>query len=150
MEAATWVAALATFVMAVVAVIALIVAWRQLTNLGNTLRLNSLSAVLQIEADMNARKERVDEVTEKICSGEGTDANRTDVLQDALDSRLENWFNAVDRLAFCVLREYVPEKDWCVEYRDYISNIVIHHAKFFLPGSRYRNIIDLNNRWQRQ
>ena len=115
MLAATWLTAIAAVVTATVAVIALEVAWRQLTNLGNTLRLNSLSAVLQIEADMNGRKERVDEVTERILRlGEITDTNRkeAEVLQDTLNSRLENWFNAVDRLAFCVLREYVPEKDW--------------------------------------
>ena len=150
MEAATWVGSIAGCVVAVTAVVALLLAWRQLTNLGSTLRIGRLNTILDIETQMNSRKERVDEQVEKIQRSGGLTDEQKKVEQDALDARLENWFNAVDRLAFCILKDFVPEKDWRVEYRDYINNIVVKHGKFFPAGTHYRNILDLNNKWQRE
>jgi hypothetical protein len=150
-EAATWIGVIAGCVVAITAVVALAVAWRQLINLGSTLKISSLNTILDIEAQMNARKEKVDTRVEDIQrAGVTLSKEQAKLEQDALDSRLENWFNAVDRLAFCVLRNLVPEKDWRVEYRDYINNIVVHHNKSFQVGSRYRNILDLNSKWQRE
>lgn len=111
MEAATWVGSIAGCVVAVTAVVALLLAWRQLTNLGSTLRIGRLNTILDIETQMNSRKERVDEQVEKIQRSGGLTDEQKKVEQDALDVRLENWFNAVDRLAFCILKDFVPEKD---------------------------------------
>lgn len=138
---------------AVVAGGALLVAWWQLRNLNKTLRVNSLTARLQVEAEINARKEKVDEVTEetvRLDKKSTTYERDRDIIKAKLNSRLENWFNAVDRLAFCILKNFVPEKDWRAEYRDYLAGIIAQHPDFFSAASRYRNILDLHHDWQRK
>jgi hypothetical protein len=67
-----------------------------------------------------------------------------------MNAALENWFNAVDRLCFCIKHNYLPEKDWRAEYRDCIANIVKEHEDKFGPSSIYTNIIDINNKWKRE
>lgn len=143
----------ATIVSVIVAGGALLVAWRQLSGVRGELRMNSLMAVLELEAEMNSRKEKADSVAFKIrllaAENRLTD-DMKDILTDEHKCALENWFNSVDRLAYCIIKEYLDDRDWRSEYRDYIQNIVRDNEKFFGPGSRYNNIIDINNKWKRE
>jgi hypothetical protein len=147
--------AIAAWAAAAIAAIGVCVAWRQLSNLNSTLRVTSLTAILQLETDINARKERAIEVAEELrefhSHGQPAVGYQRDLshLTDKLTVRLENWFNAVDRLAFCILKDYVPEKDWRAEYRQEIADIISSHPELFGPDSRYHNIKDIHARWQR-
>lgn len=129
------------------------VAWYQLNNLNKALRMSGLMAVLQLESELNARKEKVDELSAKIrelgLAGEKKHELLV-IVTDQYKGILENYFNAADRLAFCILKEYVPQKDWKAEYREYFNNIIKGHEGRFGPASPYKNVIDLNNRWQRE
>jgi hypothetical protein len=58
---ASCIAAVATALIAKIAYSQLSTANSQLENLNNSLRMNSLGIVLQLEADVNARKQRIDE-----------------------------------------------------------------------------------------
>jgi hypothetical protein len=75
-----------------------------------------------------------------------------EIYKKKLNAAIENWLNSVNRLCFCIMRDYLKEKDWKIEYRDYISNVVKNKKfeKYFGAASIYRNIIDLNNKWSRE
>ncbi|MBN1756599.1 hypothetical protein JW877_10375 [bacterium] len=132
---------------------ALIVAWWQLKGVRDELKMNSLMALLDIEAEMNSRKERVDSINSKIriYENEGKLTEKLkDILNDTLNCDLENWFNSVDRLAYCIRKDYLKDRDYRSEYRDYIQKIVEKNEQFFGPGSKYTNIIDINEKWKRE
>lgn len=152
-EIASVVSAISAAVAAGAAVAAVVVASKQLEKLNNTLRMNGLMAVLQLEADMTARKMRVDDLAAEIRKEDSKispNAALITILGDQMNGYLENWLNASDRLAYCILKRYLPERDWRAEYRPYFAELVCDHAPKFGPGSLYTNIIDLNNKWQRE
>lgn len=144
---------IATITSVLIASGALLVAWRQLKGVRTELRMNSLMAVLEIEAEMNSRKEKVDSVAFKIRTIDAekklTDSLK-DIFFDERNCALENWLNSVDRLAYCILRDYLKDRDWRSEYRDYIQNIVRENESLFGPGTRYTNIVDIHNKWKRE
>lgn len=151
MDTAIWVSAIANSVTALVALVALCIAWRQLANLWHNLELNRLTTLLGIEAEMNTCKEKVDEKNDEMRPG--ITVATTGLHRAELNTRLENWFNAVDRFAFCLLADYVPKNALRVleiRYHDYFNHIVANHQEFFSAGTPYRNILDLNGKWQRQ
>ena len=144
---------IATISSVIIAIGALLIAWRQLSGVRTELRMNSLMAVLEIEAEMNSRKEKVDSILFKIRTFDAekklTDDFK-DIFNDEHNCVLENWLNSVDRLAYCILKDYLKDRDWCVEYRDYIKDIVEQNESLFGASSRYTNIIDINDKWKRK
>jgi hypothetical protein len=152
-EVPNWISAISTAAAALTAIIAVILAYKQLGNLNKTLAMNVLSAVLQLESEMNARKERVDAVSAAIRKeGIKSKPNKAliEILGDELDGYLENWLNASDRLAYCIINGYLPERDWRVEYRQYFDKLVVDHESRFGAGTLYTNIVDLNHKWKRE
>ncbi len=146
------VAAWATAIGVLVAAVGVVVAYWQLSNLNATLKMNTLAVVLQIETEMNARKQAVDEVASNIqieCAKSHRNQATINALQGKLDGFLENWLNSVDRLAFCILKGFLSERDWKVEYRDYLNTLVSDHREKFNVDSPYTNIKDLHHRWMR-
>lgn len=137
---------------AIVGATAVLVAWRQLGNVSKSLRMNSLMAVLQIESEINSRKEKLNELAARIRQ-EGNKSKPDEglilILNDQLDAVVQNYLNAVDRLAFCILNGFVPDKDWRTEYRNAIASDVKSYESKFGPSTPYRNILDLNAKWQR-
>ncbi len=115
----------------------------QLRQLKNQVRLSNLTNVLALESEINDRKEKVDEITRMI--GEG---NSEINIEEHLEAAVENWINSVDRLCFCIRKGYFPEKEWSIEYRDYILGLVRANEDKFGAGSRYVHIINLNSKWK--
>ncbi|MEZ6056240.1 MAG: hypothetical protein R3C01_06005 [Planctomycetaceae bacterium] len=151
--AVDWLTAVATAIGAIATVAGVIIAFIQLRNLNSTLSMSVLSAVLQLEAEMNARKEKVDSVASAIRRegiAKSPNERLVEILKDELDGYLENWLNAADRLAYCIKKGYLPERDWRVEYREYFLGLVRDHEQYFGASTIYTNILDLNNRWRRE
>lgn len=145
-----WSDFLTSWLMALSAIGAVAVAYWQLRNLDNTLKTNGLMAVLQLEAEMNSRNLLVNEASNRIRSERANEnPNREYILAqgDLLESYVENWLNAADRLAYCIREGYLAERDWKREYRPYFQNLVKTHESKFGPGTLYRNILHLNNKW---
>lgn len=144
---------IATICTVFIAAGAVLVAWRQLSGVRNELRMSSLMAVLEIEAEMNSRKEKLDSVAFKIRTYSNemklTEELKS-VFSDERSCALENYLNSVDRLAYCILKNYLKDRDWRSEYRDYILSIVRDNESLFGAGSRYTNIIDINDKWKRE
>jgi len=150
---AEWTTAYATVAAALAAIAATAIAYWQLSNLNKTLRMNALTVVLQLESEMNSRKQRVEEYAAQLrieAEGEKPNDRVVAILSDELNGYLENWFNSSDRLAFCILKGYLAERDWKAEYRQYFADMVRSHEDSFGPGSIYTNVIDLNHKWKRE
>ena len=145
----------------VAGVVILCLTIRQLKGLNHTLKLTALSGLLQLEADMCARKAKLDDIAaealldraEREVAPKGTYQEsklreaRAENFRVRQKTAKENWFNAVDRLCFVILKGYWPGIDWRVEYEDYLKQIVESHPDWFEPHS-YPNIVALNKLWQ--
>jgi hypothetical protein len=147
-----WANVVVAAVAATVAFAGVVVAWWQLSNLNGTLRLSGLLTVLQLAAEMNSRKQRVDEINREIAilaAKQNASKAALSAFADEFDAAMENWINSADRLAFCIYKGYVKEAEWKTEYRNYFLKLLVDHPKYFGPGSPYHNLIDLTARWQR-
>lgn len=138
---------------------------RQLRSLNHTLKLTALSGLLQLEADMCARKAKVDDISAEAilqkAERETTDQSKLTYqqkkMQEAREQSLEarrktakeNWFNAVDRLCFVIHKGYWPGIPWQAEYEAYIRDIFDSHRDWFRP-ELYPNVIAVYEQWTNQ
>lgn len=146
--------ALATCAGVIVAFLAVVVAWVQLSKLRSGVKINSLMAVLEMESQMLARKEKIDSISSEIRKLDIEDSGRAkllaEVYSDQLGAALENYLNIFDRLCFCILRDYFPERDWITEFRTMLHRTIEENPDEFAAGTPYRNMFDLDNEWQRK
>jgi uncharacterized membrane-anchored protein YhcB (DUF1043 family) len=154
-----WMIAISSIITGVVGIIGVFIALYQIYQIKNQLKNGSeelknatsqlknttLTNVLSLEAEMNDRKEKVDNINNEI-EKQNLDNKLTqdvrDVYEKFQNAAIENWLNSIDRLCFCIKNNYLIEKDWKVEYRDYIINVVKTFENKFGVASRYKNIID--------
>lgn len=143
---AEWVAGVATAA-------AVFVAYWQLSGLNSSLRMNGLVAILQLEADLHSRMSRMTEISARI-EEEGAKAKpnnkRILALNRHLEASIEQYLNAVDRIAFCIKKNFVPERDWRAEYRTFIADAIKNYPQFFGADSIYCNILDIHKKWSRE
>lgn len=148
-----WTTAVATVVLALTAVATVFIAYWQLSNLNRTLTMSGLSVVLQLEAEMNCRKEKVDDVLAKLreeANKTSRDEKQIEILRDQMQGYFENWLNAADRFAYCIMRGHFSELDWKADYRDYFTALVRDHPEKFGPATIHNNILDLYNKWRKE
>lgn len=152
-EGLKWFNAVGTVVAAGAALYAAHVAKKQLQNLNETFRLGRLETLLQLESEINGRRTELTDVAlelQKEIEKAKKEQNQREV--DALNRRLrvktESYLNAIDRLSYCILKDFFPEKDWRSEYREYIATDLRDHPEFFGPGTRYNNILKLHDKWR--
>lgn len=127
------------------------VAWFQLNGIKKSLKTSSLMAVLEIEAQVNERKVFLDKCASDIRHLENKDPKDLEELKigaDLFECAKENYFNAMDRLCFCILRGYLKDKDWRAEYRNAVKNLIDKNPQAFDEASGFRNIKELNKKWQ--
>lgn len=165
---AGWVAAVAGCVTAIAAIVGFVLAIKQLRSINETLtidketlginkqsqRFEILNSLMQLESEMNRRKllcsETIRDMELHEVSGSKVGPKRAEVLGKFLIEAKENWFNSVDRLCYCIIKEYFPERDWKVDYKEYIRVLVDDHEDDFGPKTIYTNIIDLHEKWKRE
>lgn len=54
----------------------------------------------------------------------------------------------LDRLCYCIEKDYISDKDWRTEYRNLLHDIVSNFEDDFGEASSYKNIKKVNNKWQ--
>lgn len=142
--------AVAALVAALAASIGLGIAWWQLRGIKDGLKVSSLMAVLEIETQMNERKVHFDECSANVRLGktEGASKDSMIIRADLFNTAKENYFNALDRLCYCILHGYLQDKDWRAEYRNTIHNVIHNFPDDFNEASPFRNIKELNRKWQ--
>lgn len=148
-----WIQAITAIVTGVFGLAGAIFAIVQVYQIKNQLSSATLTNVLTLEAEMNSRKAKLDDINNEIekANLEGKlDKNAKEVFKRYQNSAIENWLNSVDILCFCIKSNYLKEKDWKMEYRDYIIDIVRTYEDKFGESSLYTNIKDINQKWLRE
>ena len=109
-----------------------------------------LDMVLKIEDSINERKARVDEITYRIQANAGVlTTESAGLLQAQLNSAVESYLNAMDRLCACIIRGTIPEKDYKEDYVEALPALIETYNKHFKGiERRYKNILDLRERWR--
>lgn len=145
-----WIQALSSIVTVLLGICALVFAVRQISHITVQLRISALTNVLSLESEMNLRKEKLDNINHEIqilhMKGELNDKTK-EIYENKQDAIIENWLNSVDRLCFCIKRNFFTEKDWKLEYRDFIKEIIQSFEYKFRADTKYNNILELNKKW---
>ena len=131
---------------------AVVVASKQLGGLRKEAKRNNFLMLLALEAELNNRKVRVDEAAASLLQIADIDKmpepKKLEAAVNLLNSGIENWLNCADRLAFCILKKYLREKDYRSEYTPYYTKLVNANPTYFQGESVYDNIITLCKRWK--
>ncbi len=69
-------------------------------------------------------------------------------METFVNTTKESYFNAMDRLCFCIQKGYVDENEYRPEYRDMIKDTVKSFESDFRPGSPYNHIKQINDKWR--
>lgn len=114
--------------------------------------ISMIMMVLEIESQMNERKSAWDKASLNIRESEaaGTSSEIMEIICDYHETTKENYFNSLERLCFCISKQYLKEKDWKVEYRNLLKDTIRDNAGDFGVSTPYTNIVDLNSKWQRE
>ena len=139
------------------AIYGLKIAKKQLIQIGKEIKIavenkrtDSLRIVLEIETQMNSRKLEFDKASKEVREAQLNSASedKMDILKDYFEAVKENYFNSLDRLCFCMLKNYLSDKDWKTEYRNLIHDTIASYEEDFSTASPYRNIKAINEKWQ--
>jgi hypothetical protein len=160
------VAAFSAAAAAAAAFAAIFVAWWQLSGLRDEiglaraeLKMSGLMAVLEIESQMSSRKVALDHLSREIqeldralttapADQKPNAQEKINLVKPFFESAVENYLNSVDRLCYCILKEYLADRDWKTEYRNNIHEIIKTYQSSFATGSAFRNTIALDAKWQ--
>ncbi len=106
--------------------------------------------MLEIETQMNTRKLEFDKAAKSIreANVKGELDDRKEILTDYFNATKENYFNALDRLCYCIEKEYISDKDWRAEYRNLIHDVIVNYEEDFGEASPYSNTKKINIKWQ--
>lgn len=152
-ELQVWVSTVSSGIITLTALSGVAIAFFQLGRLNKTLRLNGLLGIIQLENEINSRRSQLLDTCEEIRMTRGknkTVQERTQLktLEQRLAVTTEAYLNAVDRLAFCILNGYFPEREWRTEYQVFIATDVSDHEEYFRADTRYDNVLKLHNKWK--
>lgn len=64
-----------------------------------------------------------------------------------LDECIENYLNGLDRLCFCIIKEYFDNDEMKIEYRHVINDAVKENPTYFQQASKHRNIKKIHEKW---
>lgn len=118
--------------------------------------ISTLNSMLLMEGIMGDRRVLVKEAALECAKLAVREKNGEDLSQEEYalaDFRLqeakENYLNAIDRLCASFLRDLVPEETYRTDYKQFIIDLV-RNSEFkdsFGPGTPFRNIVHLYERW---
>jgi len=128
---------------AIIASIALFIAWKQLSNV---VKNNSIKIILDIEKELHDRKSKIDDLSSKIRQNESNNALIA-IFHDDLLAAKESYFNALDRLCYCILQGYLKDREWKNEYSSLLTDTVRSNRKEFQTGTYYINIVKIYKKW---
>ena len=129
---------------------------KQLKGLSENQKNSTLIAVLELESELNKRKENFDKVNFELReydlelenSKKKVNKELLEIFIDKIDVAKENYLNSLDRLSYCILHEYLSDRDWRTEYRDTIFDAVDSYKENYGVSSRYRNTIRIYDKWK--
>lgn len=160
-----WISAIAAAFSAFLSLCVLFVAWYQikqvkiqLKSLAESQKNSTLMTVLELESEMNKRKEYFDQCNFELRQY-GIDVNlkekklnsdTVELLNDKIKVSRENYLNSLDRLSYCIIHKYLSDRDWKTEYRDVLFDAVDNFSECFGISSRFWNIKKLYEKWKNE
>ncbi|WP_339686637.1 hypothetical protein [uncultured Nonlabens sp.] len=129
---------------------------KQLKGLSENQKNSTLMTVLELESELNKRKENFDKVNFELReynleienSKNKLSKELLEIYKDKIDVAKENYLNSLDRLSYCILHDYLSDRDWRTEYRDTIFEAVDNYKENYNVSSRYRNTIKIYDKWK--
>jgi hypothetical protein len=129
---------------------------KQLKSLSENQKNSTLMTVLELESELNKRKENFDKANFELReynleiqkSEKSFNIDLLEIHQDKISVSKENYLNSLDRLSYCILHNYLSDRDWRTEYRDIIFDAIDNYKDSFGVSSRYRNTIKIYNKWK--
>jgi len=157
-----WINAICSIISLLIAIGALYFAFSQikqmssqLKNMNDTFRNSTLMTVLELENELIRRKVSWDDASFELREyhiglekKEKPNKNVVELLQDKYGTSFENYLNALDRFCYCVLHNYISDRDWKTEYRDVVFDIVRNNPEEFKVNTRFRNTIKIYEKWK--
>ncbi|GEP52782.1 hypothetical protein FNO01nite_34540 [Flavobacterium noncentrifugens] len=160
-----WISAISSAVSAFISILVLCVAWFQikqvkvqLKSLAESQKNSTLMTVLELESEMNKRKENLDHYNFELRQY-GIDVNSNnrelnndsiDLFQDRIKVARENYLNSLDRLSYCIIHNYLSDRDWKTEYRDVLFDAVDNFSDCYGVSSRFWNTKKLYEKWKNE
>ncbi len=164
MEASTvdWINAICSIISLLIAIGALYFAFNQirqmnsqLKNMNDTFRNSTLMTVLELENELIRRKVSWDDASFQLREyhinlekKEKPNKNIVELLQDKYYTSFENYLNSLDRFCYCVLHNYISDRDWKTEYTEVVFDIVKNNPEEFNVNTRFRNTIKIYQKWK--
>lgn len=160
-----WITALCAIFSIIIACVALFIALKQikqvnlqLLNLNDSFRNSTLMTVLELENELIRRKVSWDYESFSLRQyGIDTASHQKELNIDYLELLIdkekiafENYLNSLDRFCYCIIHNYISDRDWRTEYRDVIFDVVDSKSDQFGVSSRFRNTIKLYKRWKNE
>lgn len=160
-----WISAISSAISAFISILVLCVAWFQikqvkvqLKSLAESQKNSTLMTVLELESEMNKRKENLDHCNFELRQY-GIDVNSNnrelnndsiDLFQDRIKVARENYLNSLDRLSYCIIHNYLSDRDWKTEYRDVLFDAVDNFSDCYGVSSRFWNTKKLYEKWKNE
>ncbi len=129
---------------------------KQLKGLAENQKNSTLMTVLELESELNKRKENFDKVNFELReynleienSKKKLSKDLLEIYKDKISVAKENYLNSLDRLSYCIIHDYLSDRDWRTEYRDTIFEAVDSYKENYDVSSRYRNTIKIYDKWK--
>lgn len=139
----------------VIAAIGAFIAYSQLKKINvqiglavNNQKMDSVRMVLEIETQMNSRNLEFNKAAKLVREVDTSDDNALEIAKDYFNATKESYFNVLDRLCYCIDKDYISDKDWRTEYRNLVHDIISSNEEDFAEASPYHNIKNINKKWQ--
>lgn len=131
---------------------------KQLKGLAENQKSSTLMTVLELESELNKRKESFDKANFELREynleikkdKKKLNEELLEIYCDKINVVKENYFNSLDRLSYCIIHEYLSDRDWRTEYREIIFDAVDEYEESFGVSSRYRNTIKIYDKWKNE
>ncbi|SER54325.1 hypothetical protein SAMN04487884_10711 [Butyrivibrio fibrisolvens] len=129
----------------------------QLSKINKTINDSGLMSNFEIEFELNKRKEKLSGLRaeiEKYMSDHAENIkseevkNAVEIMNDHYNELLENYLNMFDRLCYYILNDRLDDEDFRTEYRERLNDEIKTYKEYFNPGTRFRNMLKLNDEWQ--
>lgn len=115
----------------------------QLIKIAENQQIDILKVVLEIESQIARRSMEFNKAAKALKE------NNSKTNEGYFLTAKENYFNALDRLCFCIRKGYIPEWDWRKEYQNMIhKTIEAYEKQDFGNATKYRNMLELDRQWQ--
>lgn len=111
-------------------------------------RISELGTFLEVENQIKNSRRELTKASLNVLTLK--DKGRQDELDSAslyLDECIENYLNGLDRLCFCIIKEYFDNDDMKIEYRHVINDAVEKNPTYFQQASKHRNIKKIHEKW---